>query len=116
MEAPALPIATAPVIGCEAVRAEISKYPGWDIAIMTAVAQAENRACDPLNHNLSASENHGICIGSYGVLQVGCVHYRASESKDDLAINVAVAHRVWLEQGYRAWTKYRTGEYKEFLR
>lgn len=101
---------------CETVRAEISKYSDWDVATMSAIAEAENRSCDPLRHNLSADENHKVCIGSYGVLQVGCLHYRTGEDRNDLKTNVAVAHRVYLQQGYSAWTQYNNGEYKRFLK
>jgi hypothetical protein len=111
-----LPPETPVKTPCEQVRDEIAKYSGWDTEVMTAVAIAENRTCDPLNHNLSMSENHRVCVGSYGVLQVGCVHYKEGEDRDSLAVNVAVAHRVWQAQGYNAWTQYRTGAYKEFLK
>ena len=104
-----------PVTGCEAVASEISKYGEWDQQTMVAIAKAENRACDPFGHNLSAGENHGVCIGSYGVLQVGCVHYNG-EDVNDLAINVSIAHEVWRKQGYNAWTQYTNGTYKEFLK
>ena len=56
--------------GCERVRQELVKYPEWDANTMMAIAIAENRSCDPYNHNLTGSENHGVCVGSYGVLQV----------------------------------------------
>lgn len=104
-----------PVSGCDAVRREVSKY-GWDARIMAAVAQAENRQCDPLKNNLGPSENHKVCIGSYGVLQVGCFHFREGEDRNDLATNIRVAYRVWLKQSYTAWSMYRNGAYKEYLR
>ena len=100
--------------GCEAVRQELAKYGGWDVSVMFAVAQAENRTCDPAVHNLTLSENHGVCVGSYGALQVGCVHY-AGQDRDSLAINVAIAHQVWQKQGYEAWTQYNNLEYRRFL-
>ena len=50
---------------------------------MMAIARAENRGCNPLNHNLTNTENHRVCIGSYGVLQVGCVHFRPDENRND---------------------------------
>lgn len=89
--------------------------------MMLAIARAENRTCDPLRHNLSSREDHGTCIGSYGVLQVGCIHYQPNENRNDLGTNVEVAHRVYLERvamtgnGYTAWTMYNNGTYKEFL-
>ena len=89
---------------------------------MQAIAQAENRTCDPVGHNLTASETHKradgstICVGSYGVLQVGCLHYQAGDNRDDLATNVRIANKVWKGSGYTAWTQYKNGKYKEFLK
>lgn len=93
---------------------------------MFAIAQAENRSCDPTRHNLTASETHRdrngnvICVGSYGVLQVGCPAYSAGDNHDDLATNVRLAHNVWSSRqkwgiGYEAWTQYNNGTYKQFL-
>lgn len=117
-----------PLTGCEAVRAEIAKYPDWDVNTMQAIAQAENRSCNPRNHNLTSSETHRngkgevICVGSYGVIQVGCLHYRTGEDVNDMATNIKVAHRVyvarksWDSTGYNAWTMYKNGTYREFLK
>jgi hypothetical protein len=111
-----------PLTGCEAVRAEIAEYGGWDVNLVAAIAEAENRACNPLKHNLTASETHRrrdgsvICVGSYGALQVGCLHYREGEDRNDLKTNVKVAHRVWEGSGYTAWTMYKNGTYREFLK
>lgn len=110
---PETPVTLTP---CETVRAEVAKYSDWDVAIISAIAEAENRSCDPTRHNLSTSENHKVCIGSYGVLQVGCLHYRDDEDRNDLKTNIAVAHRVYLEQSYGAWTQYNNGEYRKFLK
>jgi hypothetical protein len=110
------------LVGCDLVRAEIVKYEGWNTNIMQAIAQAENQTCSPTNHNLKSTETHRradgtvICIGSYGVLQVGCLHYRADEDRDDLATNVKVAHRVWKGSGYTPWTQYKNGEYLKYLK
>lgn len=121
-------VPVTPVTGCEAVDREIRKHSDWDPDIMLAVARAENRTCDPLNHNLTSSETHRdnkgnvICVGSYGVIQVGCLHYREGENRDDLATNITVAHRVyqarksWDSSGYNAWTQYKNGAYREFLK
>ena len=92
---------------------------------MSAIAQAENMSCDPTRHNLTSSETHRradgsvICVGSYGVLQVGCLHYGAGDNKDDLATNVRLAHKAWTSRenwgvGYEAWTQYKNGEYMQF--
>lgn len=96
------------------MRAEVAKY-DWNAHLIGAIAEAENRSCDPSRHNLTGSEDHGVCVGSYGALQVGCLHYRDGEDRNDLATNVRVAYRVWQMQGYEAWTQYKNGEYKKFL-
>lgn len=92
---------------------------------MSAIAQAENQECNPTNHNLTATETHRdrngnvICVGSYGVLQVGCLHYAAGDNKDDLSTNIRLAHKAWTARetwgiGYEAWTQYKNGEYMKF--
>ena len=109
---PETPVVLSP---CDMVRNEIAKHSDWNVETMSAIAEAENRSCDPTRHNLSQAENHKVCVGSYGVLQVGCVHYNG-EDVNSLSVNVAIAHRVWQQQGYNAWTQYKNGEYKRFLK
>lgn len=109
------------------MRAEVRKYTDWDARVISAIAEAENRACNPLKHNETASETHKradgsvICVGSYGALQVGCLHYSEGEDVNDLATNIRVAHRVWTQReqwgnGYEAWTMYSNETWKEFYR
>ena len=109
------------------MRSEVNKYSDWDANVMQAIAQAENQPCDPLNHNTSASETHRradgsvICVGSYGVMQVGCLHYSAGDNRDDLATNIRIAHGLWQNRqkwgnGYEAWTMFNNGTYRGFLR
>ena len=109
------------------MQAEVAKYSDWDSNIIQAIARAENGTCNPLRHNETASETHRdrngnvICVGSYGALQVGCLHYAANEDRNDLATNIKVAHGLWLNRqkwgnGYEAWTMYTNGTYREFLK
>lgn len=115
------PAKLPPVTPCEQMRIEVNKYTDWDQNIVQAIAQAENRSCDPLRHNESVGETHRrydgsvICVGSYGVLQVGCLHYQPTENRDDLATNIRIAHKVWQSSGYTAWTMYKNGTYRGFL-
>lgn len=113
-----------PLTPCQKVEAEIAKYGGWDVNTVQAIAQAENRACNPKKHNLTATETHRradgsvICVGSYGALQVGCLHFHKGENRDNLKTQVKVAHRVWVEAkgSYTPWTMYKNGTYQEFLK
>ena len=88
---------------------------------MTAISMAESR-CDPSRNNLTVSETHKdmygnvVCIGSYGALQVGCVHKLDDpNSLNNLDVNVDVAHNVWLKQSYKAWTVYTNGDYLKYF-
>ena len=110
------------------MRSEVAKYGDWDPRIVSAIAEAENRTCNPLKHNLSATETHKradgsvICVGSYGVLQVGCLHYGPNDNPDDMATNIRLAHNVytsrakWDTSGYNAWTQYTNGTWREFVK
>ena len=116
------PVPVKPLSPCEQVEREIKKY-DWDHATMLAIAKAES-GCNPSNHNLTTSETHRradgsiICVGSYGALQVGCLHYNG-EDKNDVAANVRIAYRVytnrkaWDVSGYKAWSVFNNGKYKE---
>jgi hypothetical protein len=83
---------------------------------MMAVMEAENRNCDPNKNNMSLAEDHGVCIGSYSLLQIGCLHFSGNQNPNDPETNIAVGYAVWKKQGYAAWTMYRNGEYLKFLK
>lgn len=80
----------------------LSQYE-WDVATMQRIMRAES-GCNPTNHNWA--DNHRSCKGSYGLMQIGCVHGYSVEYLSDPANNIAVAYKVWKSQGYRAWTTY----------
>lgn len=129
--APEQPVVATPEVqqvvptDCEQLALELQKY-DWDSRLMLAIARAENRTCNPAKHNETSSETHRdrngnvICVGSYGALQVGCLHYSPNEDRSDLATNVAVAYRLWSNRqlwgnGYEAWTMFLNGTYTQFL-
>jgi len=80
----------------------LSQY-DWDVATMQRIMRAES-GCNPTNHNWS--DNHGSCLGSYGLLQIGCVHGYSVEYLSSAANNIEAAYKIWLSQGYTAWTTY----------
>lgn len=79
---------------------------------MQAIATAES-GCDQTNHNLA--DKHDGCMGSYGVLQIGCIHFNG-ESVDNFTVNIALAHKVYKSQGYNAWSVYSSGKYERFMK
>jgi hypothetical protein len=70
-------------------------------------------SCNP--HAINHQDNHKVCIASYGLFQVGCLHFSEGQDKTDIETNIAVAYKVWKSQGYRAWTVYTSGKYLQFM-
>jgi soluble lytic murein transglycosylase-like protein len=105
---------TAPVRateGCEQYRDIVSQY-DWDVNTMLAIMRAES-SCNPASINYT--DGHGSCVGSYSLLQVGCLHFRDGEDKLDPETNIAVAYRVWKSGGYTPWTCFTNNSYLQYL-
>ena len=48
-------------------------------------------------------------------MQVRIVEGREHCDTNDLKVNVACAHKIWQNQGYKAWSVYTNGKYKKNL-
>lgn len=110
-EAPQPPIevikTSVPAV-CNTYRAEVEKY-DWDIETAMKIMKLES-GCSPTNHNYN--DNHKnyktgetICRGSYGLFQVGCIHYQG-EDINDWKKNIEIAYRVYQGSSWNAWTTY----------
>jgi hypothetical protein len=54
------------------------------------------------------NDSHIGCNGSFGLLQVGCLHGVAREDLYNPVVNIRVAYHIYKEQGLDAWrTSYR---------
>lgn len=106
-----------PLTGCDAVRAEVSKYSGWDVNIMTAISRAESSCqIDRVGDKHLKFVKNGRQYGySLSVLQVRILPGREHCDNSDLSVNVACAHKIWQGQGYEAWTAYKNKSYKKYL-
>lgn len=106
-----------PLTGCDAVRAEVAKYNGWDVATITAIAQAESSCrVDALGDTALKYSQNGREYGySVGVLQVRILPGREHCEGFNLETNVACAHKIWQSQGYKAWTCFTNGKYLRFM-
>lgn len=80
----------------------LSQY-DWDVATMQRIMRAES-GCNPTNHNYA--DNHRSCKGSFGLLQIGCVHGYTVAYLSDPVNNIAAAYKIYKSQGYTAWTTY----------
>ena len=82
--------------------AELAKY-DWNVATMQRIMRAES-GCNPTNHNYG--DNHRSCLGSFGLLQIGCVHGYSVAYLSNPVNNIAAAYKIYKSQGYTAWTTY----------
>lgn len=89
----------------------VNNYTDWDTRLMYAICMAESGG----NSNaVNWNDNHGVCMGSGGLLQLGCVHFPNFQLTLDPVANIDAGHRVWLQQGYKAWGAYTNGSYAKF--
>lgn len=96
--APAQPKATVyrvPAGGCAAYAGIIGQYP-WPVQTAIAVCNAESGG----NPNAANwSDNHGVCMGSFGLFQISCHGGQIY----DPAANVSAAFRKYQHSGWRPW-------------
>lgn len=87
----------------------------WPQKTAYAVCMAESSG----GHRMyNGSDNHGKCIGSYGLFQIGCFWfpYYGYEISYDAQVNVQIAYNIWKRQGgFVAWTTYTSGKYLRYL-
>lgn len=88
--------------GCESFRGMVAQY-DWDVNTMMRIMNAES-SCIPTKHN--HADNHRVCLGSYGLFQIGCVHGYAVAHLESPANNIAAAYSIYKSQGYTAWSTY----------
>lgn len=88
--------------GCDSYRGMVAQY-DWDVNTMMRIMNAES-SCIPTKHN--HADNHRVCLGSYGLFQVGCVHGYSMAHLESPANNIAAAYKIFKSQGYTAWTTY----------
>lgn len=87
----------------------------WPQRIAYAVCMAESSGG---SHMYNGNDNHGKCIGSYGLFQIACFWfpYYGYEISYDAPTNVQIAYNIWKRQGgFGAWTTYTSGKYLRYL-
>ncbi len=64
----------------------------------------------------NAGDNHGVCRGSYGIFQVGCVHGSDVSNLYDVEYNIKKARQIYDQAGsWKPWGAYTNGSYKRHL-
>lgn len=104
--APATPAPIQHPKGCENYRQLISQY-NWNVNVMLQIASAES-GCNPY----AVGDNYairGLHAPSCGLFQIRTLSGRPScEALKDPATNVAWAYKIYMGQGYGAWSVCKT--------
>lgn len=62
------------------------------------------------------SKGNKVCQGSYGVMQIACVHNLADpDALFDVEFNLKKAREIYLERGWNPWGGYSNGSWKKYL-
>lgn len=99
-------------VGQARAAAERAGFTPAESAVMAAIAMAESggnsEAVGPVNRNGTRD---------YGAWQINSVHASALASGDwrKLDDNARMARQVWTSQGFKAWTVFNTGAYRQHL-
>lgn len=101
----------APVAKTEIEQLIVETFPE-DPVVALAVAKAES-GLYPRATN--ANDNHKVCMGSYGVFQIGCIHGVDKETLFDPEFNIKKARQLYDERGWQPWGAYTNGSYKQHL-
>ena len=89
------------------------KAAGWsgsDAATAYAVAKAES------GFNTSAvNSSNSNGTSDYGLFQINSIHNPTPTEKTDGAANAKRAYSIWKSSGWKAWSVYNSGRYKNYL-
>ena len=97
---------------CEQYRSLVEQY-DWNVEVVLAIMRGES-GCNP--NAINGQDNHKNCVGSYSLMQVGCLHYTDGQDKLDPATNIMVAYGVYKRAGgFTPWTIFTNGAYNKYL-
>ena len=80
--------------------------------LMLAIARAESN----LNPRAYNPEGHRGCNGSYGVMQIACLHVDNPEMLFDEDYNLEVARKIYDRDGLTPWGVYTSGKYLAYMK
>lgn len=83
----------------------------WDRQVAYAVCMAESGG----NPNaVNWNDNHGVCIGSFGLMQLGCIHAHRGDIHDPIS-NMNIAYQIYKEQSWYPWGAWTNGSFRNHL-
>ena len=96
--------------GCEQYRVLVSQYTDWNVDMMLEIMKAES-GCRPQANNAGTNTDGTT---DCGILQVNSIHGYSCSDLYNPEFNIQVAHKIWLGQGYKAWSSYNNKHYLRF--
>lgn len=104
----------------EEIRTTFPDTPNTAVAVAKGESRLNANAYNPEAHR--DRQGNVICYGSYGVMQIGCVHMQENpEALYDVATNLEVAKRVYQDSlnrrgnGWLPWGVYTDGNWRKHL-
>jgi len=90
----------------------------WDTQIAYAIMMAESHG----NANLINWRDYhrtANCWGSFGLFQIGCLHFGkygiTKDNWDDPEVNIQAAYELWQKEGWWPWSVFKNKRYLKFL-
>ena len=95
--------------GCERFRPIVERY-NWNVQIAMAIMRAES-SCNPSAYNGTLNSDG---TNDAGLFQINSVH-DATSARLDPETNVRLAYKVYVSQGWSAWSVFNNKRYMAFL-
>lgn len=80
-----------------------------DLAVAIAMGESQ------LNARAYNPEAHNGCRGSYGVMQIACLHVDDPQQLFNPVYNLKVARRIYDSEGWRPWGAYTDLSYRSYI-
>lgn len=69
-----------------------------------AIAKCESGSCVSFRPDAVNPEEHHGCRGSYGLMQIACIHYEGNyDDLKDVSANLRLARQIYEREGWRPW-------------
>ena len=97
--------ATEPYNQTDCPYIDLLKEKSWNINIACNVMKRES-SFNRYAVNWNDFHRTSQCFGSFGLMQVGCLHTQYFENYEDLyqpKVNIDVAYKIYQKSGWRAW-------------
>lgn len=82
----------------------------WDVRIAYAVCMGESMGNI---HAANWSDRHAGCVGSFGLMQIACIHGATLDMTPEQ--NMAMAYNIYKSSGWNPWSAYTNQSYLRYM-